>query len=349
MGSAAVLLARPEIGHIETVNDADGFISNFFRAVAAEPDAVAYYADWPVNENDLHARHAWLVGQRDSLQARLEGDPDYYDAKVAGWWCWGMCCWIGGNFCSGDGPWQIVDGQLVKVNSGTGSGVVRSPVQIAGTGRGVHRKRVHLTHTGSGVNRSRVHLSDAGCGVNRKRVHLTNAGCGVNRKRVHLADAENQVETDVYIEPSPGVYDWMHRLARRLRQVRVCCGDWTRVVTPCVTTGQGLTGVFLDPPYSAEAGRDNHLYRVEDTSIAHAVREWCIANGDNPLFRICLAGYEGEHDMPAGWTMYRWVAAGGYASQGNKNKDNRYKERLWFSPHCLTQPTLFDYLKEENQ
>jgi DNA adenine methylase len=85
-GSLAMLLGRPEVGKIETVNDADGFIANFWRALAADPDNVSHWADWPVNENDLHARHAWLVGQRDALTRRLEGDPDWYDAKIAGWW-----------------------------------------------------------------------------------------------------------------------------------------------------------------------------------------------------------------------------------------------------------------------
>jgi hypothetical protein len=63
---------------------------------------IASWCDWPVNENDLTARHIWLVNRKDTLQAKLEGDPDYFDAKVAGWWCWGMACWIGGRFCSGE-------------------------------------------------------------------------------------------------------------------------------------------------------------------------------------------------------------------------------------------------------
>ena len=40
------------------------------------------------NEADLIARHSWLVRNAMDLQQRLEADPDY-DAKVAGWWCWG--------------------------------------------------------------------------------------------------------------------------------------------------------------------------------------------------------------------------------------------------------------------
>ena len=147
-GSGAVFLNRPlPFDGTETVNDADGLICNFWRALKADPDAVANYADWPVNENDLHARHSWLVGQKDTLQSRLEGDAEHHDTKAAGWWAWGMACWIGGGFCSGDGPWQIVE-----ADDGT-------------------RQLVHLGDAGQGVNRQRVHLGDAGRGVNRKLVH----------------------------------------------------------------------------------------------------------------------------------------------------------------------------------
>ena len=45
-GSGAVLLGRPpfEGNRIETVNDLDGHLANFWRALQADPDAVAYYA-----------------------------------------------------------------------------------------------------------------------------------------------------------------------------------------------------------------------------------------------------------------------------------------------------------------
>ena len=83
-GSGAVLLNRPlPFDGVETVNDWDGLVANFWRALQHEPHLVAGYADNPVNENDLHARHAWLVGQKDRLQSRLEGDPEFYDAKIA--------------------------------------------------------------------------------------------------------------------------------------------------------------------------------------------------------------------------------------------------------------------------
>lgn len=51
-GSGAVLLARPNydaMKHTETVCDADGHLANVWRALQAEPDAVAKVCDWPVN------------------------------------------------------------------------------------------------------------------------------------------------------------------------------------------------------------------------------------------------------------------------------------------------------------
>jgi DNA adenine methylase len=278
-GSLAVLLARPHEPKIETVNDKDGFVANFWRAVQADPEAVAHWADWPVNENDLHARHLWLVERRATLTARLEGDPDYYDAKIAGWWVWGICCWIGRGWCSGDGPWQRDDeGRLVRL----------------GGGQGVHRQLVHLGTAGQGVHRKIVHLGDAGLG------------------------------------------EWMAALSDRLRHVRVCCGDWTRVCGPTPTVKQGITGVLLDPPYlTADANRTADVYAVDDGIVAADVRQWAIDHGDDPRLRIVLCGYDGEHAMPDGWVSVAWKAHGGYGLQGNgRGRENAPRERLWLSPHC---------------
>ena len=322
-GSGAMLLARPDgWTGTETVNDADGLLCNFWRALHANPKLVAQHASWPVNENDLHARHAWLVGQRDSLQARLEGDPEYSDAKIAGWWVWGMACWIGGEFCSGQGPWRVVDvdgsRQLVRLDS---------------SGQGVQRQRVHLRRAGQGVNRKLVHLGNAGRGVQRKRVHLANTGRGVKRQRVQMK-GRGVVNTVA----SENLLEWFEALADRLARVRVCCGDWTRVCTPTVTWGQGLTAVFLDPPYADTADRKPEIYRIDSLSVAHDVRQWAIEHGRDPRMRIALCGYEGEHKMPRGWSCIAWKANGGYATQKRVpggHSINSHRERIWFSPHCL--------------
>lgn len=282
-GSGAVMLGRPHEPGIETVNDKDGFVSNAWRAIAADPEQTARWANNPVNENDLHARHVWLRERRADLARKLEGDPDYYDAKIAGWWLWGIACWIGRGFC-GDrcsGPWQIV--------------------------------------TDDDGDRQLVHLGDAGMGMTRKLVHLGNAGRGVCRSR----------EDDLYA--------YFQALSNRLSRVRVCCGDWSRICGPTPTVKQGLTGVVLDPPYSAEAGRDINLYAEENGAIAHDVRVWCIKRGDDPRIRIALCGYEGEHNelIDHGWSVVEWKANGGYASQGSTANVNATRERIWFSPHCL--------------
>ncbi len=301
-GSLAMLLRRPDPTGVETVNDKDGFIANFWRETQADPEAVAFHADHPVNENDLHARHSWLVREGASIVERLEGDPAFFDAKVAGWWCWGLCCWIGSGWCSGKGPWNVVEGRLVKA-----------------------------AHAGQGVNRQSPHLGDAGRGVNRQRLHLGDAGRGVNRKLPHLGDAGRG-----------DLVAYFQAIRDRIRNVRVCCGDWSRVCgdTPLFPVGRGnanaRTAVFLDPPYADTAQRDGSLYRKEDLSVAHAVREWAIERGDDPRLRIALCGYEGEHVMPASWTV-TGIAANGHGYGGRKagGYANAKRERVWFSPHCL--------------
>jgi hypothetical protein len=231
------------------------------------------------------------------LQARLDGDATFADAQIAGWWVWGMACWIGSGFCSGKGPWWVDE------------------------------------------NRQLVHLGDNGQGVNRQRVHLGNNGQGVNRKRVHLGD-NGQGEP----EARDGLRQWFEALAERLRFVRVCSGDWSRVCGPSVTFKHGLTGVLLDPPYADTAKRQSDLYRKDSASVAHAAREWAIENGDNALLRIALCGYEGEHEMPADWTVYEWSAGDGFGGQAKDRTGNGDRERIWFSPACFAdaQPTLFD-------
>ena len=278
-GSAAMLLAAPNPAAVETINDADGFVANFWRAIAAAPDEVAHFVDWPCNETDLMARHLWLVGGAHRLRKSLEADPAYFDAQIAGWWCWGACNWIGSGWCSGEGPWKRVDGVIADV-----------------------RKLPHLGNVGMGVNRKLPHLGDAGKGVNRQ-------------------------------EAQP-VYDWMMALHRRLRRVRVACGDWLRVVGESVTTRHGVTAVFLDPPYTA--GNMQYAAGGVGGALALEVRLWCETNADNPKLRVVLCGHDGEHDalLEMGWHKRYWKARKGYAVS-QKAIANYQGETLWCSPHCM--------------
>lgn len=105
-----------------------------------------------------------------------------------------------------------------------------------------------------------------------------------------------------------------------------------------MTFRHGMTGVFLDPPYADTASRTTGLYAVDCQKVAHDVRVWAIEQGKNPLMRIVLAGYEGEHKMPASWRVHEWKAVGGYGLEGDEDSPgrvNRDRERLWMSPACI--------------
>ena len=125
-------------------------------------------------------------------------------------------------------------------------------------------------------HRKLVHLGSAGRGVNRQLVHLGDAGQGVNRKR-------------------EGVASLFAAIRDRIRHVRVCCGDWSRVSgdTPLFPVGRNspsrVTAVFLDPPYADTAKRAADLYRKDSPSVAHAVREWAVARGDDVALGLVLA------------------------------------------------------------
>ena len=260
-GSGAVWLNRPsEFSGWAVVNDIDGNVSNFWRAMQAKPEAVAESACHPVNECDLHARHLWLVTNLPKLSGRLMADPEYYDAQAAGWWAWGACSWIGSGWCAGDGPWHAEpDEEGVAVFT------------------------------------------------------LGNGGQGVNRKLPHGSRIE-------------WLCAWFAELAESMRDVRVACGDWSRIMSIGTMTRNGTCAVLLDPPYSTTKA----VYAHDSSTVAGDVREWCVANGGNPALRIALCGHDGEHNAleAEGWTVETWEKPGGY-----QGADDR--ERIWFSPHCI--------------
>jgi hypothetical protein len=259
-GSLAVLLARPHEPGVETVNDKDCFIANFWRAVQANPSVVASWADWPVNEADLHARHRWLMDQPDFVE-RINTDPEFYDSRIAGWWVWGMGASIQGN-------WMATKGLNARPQLGPPRGI-----------------------------------------------------------------------NSQWAQDLPAVFN---AICQRLRRVRILCGDWQRTVSS-IPSRMGTTAVFLDPPYSDGADRSTGCYVVDSFDVAHDAREWALANGSDPMFRIALCGYEGEHEIPSDWECVQWKAGGMDRLGDAQGRENAARERIWFSPHCLRQQaSLFD-------
>ncbi len=352
-GSGAVLLARPADHFqdqlcVETANDACAYLSNFWRALQAAPEEVARHADWPVSEPDLEARHRWLVcGPGREHIERVKSDAEYFDARTAGWWVWGICQWIGSGWCA-------------EPKNRAGACVAQIP-HLSDAGTGVHKMPL-LGNSGVGVHQERLArklpaVGDAGRGIHRRGQrlpqqlpHLGNGGTvdvlpcrhSPNAQLPHVGDAGRGVHA-----PSiPDLYAQLERLSQRLRRVRVCCGDWKRITGPSVTTKHGITGVFLDPPYSQT---ERASVYAQETDCAAEVRQWCVENGSNPLLRIAICGYAGEgHEVleACGWDVLEWKARGGYGSQGGntRGRENSHRERIWFSPNCVKpiQGSLFD-------
>ena len=167
--------------------------------------------------------------------------------------------------------------------------------------------------------------------MSRRLPHLGNAG------RAGFNNLEYRTE---------GITHYFTAIANRLRDTRVCCGDWSRVVTNGALSYGTHVGIFLDPPYLG-AVRTADLYAVDDHTIAHQVREWALTNGTNPRYRVVLAGYTTEHDhlMPDTWRRVFWSSSASYQTTGSAkryadgdttgNLGNRHKECLWLSPGCL--------------
>lgn len=258
-GSLAVLLARPDshVRKIETINDTDCLVANFWRASQHDPQGVAKWAKQPNFEVDLLARHRWLIGKRASLQELLTGDHDACDVQAAGLWVWGICAWFSAGFSS----------------ESHASASMHLPI-LGQIGRGV------------------------------------------------LSAATRDDLSSVFSQ-----------LCDRLKNVRVACGDWERVVgsTACVTATQRTHGVFLDPPYPDQ--KRESVYACENFDSAR-IEKWC--REWESKTKIVLAGYEGNFSLP-GWSVHRWKASEGFARIGNvkgNGTENAHRECLWISPMC---------------
>jgi hypothetical protein len=302
-GSASVLYARSPSAHdvpIETVGDAWGFIPNFLRAMRDAPEDVARFADWPVSELDMHARHRFLLRTVDeAFVERLRRDEAFFDAKVAGFWVWGQAIWIGSGWCV----------------PGKEAAKMKLP-HLTGAGPG---ERNRSPHYGRGIFRRQL--------VDPDTIAAGLAAGALDAELVReLGNAPRRVDV---------LRAYFRLFAKRLERVRITCGDYKRLLSPSITYSHGLTGILLDPPYGKEAKRMRKLYAADSLDVAAEVRAWAAANGSHPLLRIILCGYEGEHEELAalGWTAIPWKGRGGYANQGDDT--TAIKERLWLSPHCI--------------
>ncbi|MCY4429212.1 MAG: DNA adenine methylase [Rhodospirillales bacterium] len=335
-GSLAALLKRPSGGGLrEIVCDTDGGIVNFWRAVSADPEAVAQHADYPTFHQDLSARHRWLRDWIIEHSPRLSEDPEYYDAKAAGWWVWGICRWIGGGWCS-------------RTDEG------RPLVQSDKSSRGVNivpNKIPHMNHKpGARIAAPKDQVPAVDCWPTRRGTWNQTPELSKKRPFVQSGRKELGINTDSrpFVPDHPAqngtaysstdhIVRWMLALQERLRNVIVLNRDWTSAVTPTLlmhtkSSPKNITvGVLLDPPYLT-ADRHGDLYQSDrqgdSNSVAVESYRWSIENGDR--FRIAYCCHAGDFDVPAGWESVETTFS------GIKRDDRKARmDQIMFSPACV--------------
>lgn len=365
-GSGAVLLARPTPCEREIVCDTNGYICNLWRSIQADPDAVAYWADWPTIHDDLTARRLYLIEWYEKLKDRLREDHEFYDAKAAGFWCWGMAHWIGGSrFPEGDAGESIP--HVKTSDSGQGVSVQRKTLPVndriphmkdIAAGRGVSIQRKTLP-TGDQI--PHVNNPNGGQGVSMQRktgvpgpddmdvipaVSASAGGRGVSMQR-HRVPA------------TPGIIDgsrlrpWMRALCVRIQRVQVFNRPWSTICNSERTILGQLDGskfdpprevksptiaILMDPPYLTDE-RTNTYDKSFDgkDDVARDAYEWSVENGER--FRIAYCAHLDDFPIPDGWTF----ATDGF--MGIRRADRRKERRdvIMFSPACIEpQPGLFD-------
>lgn len=264
-GSGAILLGRPHEGGLEVINDADSLLCNVWRAITYAPEETAKAATYPPSENDIIARHKWLMKEGRKRTELLKEDPFAYDVQAAGFWLYALSAYVGGNFCDGKSHLN----QEAKIPSMSSMGIHRGELD---------------------------------------------------------GDVGKMIE-------------YFKKLSWRLRNVKIACGDWSRLTTPAVTIQHGITAAAIDPPY---VGTEHSIQYGGDLAnaaaiehVAHKARKWAIEVGQDRRYRVAYCGYEGL-EFPKDWEVFEWKAGGGYGNQGEgRGRKNATRERIWFSPYCL--------------
>ena len=215
-GSAAVLLARPEpFDGLETLGDVNGFIANFWRAVKCQWAAVAEHADYPVIHAEVSARHRWLMDQRERLTEILADVDHPGDARVAGYWLWGINTWIGSWWCDWDRVTPVVSNQIP-----------------------------HLSHPGMGIHSigQIPHMGDPGMGIH--------SSC----PEPYLRGSHSAFNGSTWTNAGANARIRLKALANRLQRCVVYHGDWSRGLNDKHSrVNNQKAAVFLDPPYDGFA------------------------------------------------------------------------------------------------
>lgn len=316
MGSLSVLLARPRseaaiVKTKEIVNDRDGLLVNFWRAVRFDPEQTAYYASWPISHVDLVARRMaireWI--QNDAQLERMMVDETFCDPKIAGFWVYAQVLSIGNAASDLKAPWW--------------RNKEKTKLEKCGNGDGVSITIPHTTSLQGIVSISARHnpLQDG--------TYTQDPLINPNVLRWFTFLQQRLRHVIILCD------DWS-----KITSLAVRNAQYEANATKPI-------GIFLDPPYDRTKTFSVEPYYDYSRSVYADVLDWCKTYGTTPTLRIVLAAYEDEEHvvlLQNGWRVYEWYrngAATNGRARSAKTRTMREKERLYASPACcIPEPAL---------
>ena len=347
-GNGFLLSVPPSKQRVEVINDLDGLVANFWRAVRDDPVTVAYHAEWPPTHHDFLARriyvHNWIKNSETS--ERLQGDPFYYDPVIAGYWAWSIAYGIGSPFAN-DGMWTAINGRLAVDPERKSLHATRPSVKPSGIGKPALRttgtNKLHDPKLTEDTFRHPTELV---------RLYTYNNTAVITTHHDYIDDLWQRI-SDYYEhrfgyhgELNPYILAWLYAIQARMKYVTVLANDWKSVIRPAMLNIEKCgkteyTAVFLDPPYR-KSMRDATIYRTDfiQDDLTEDIVAWCKQYSDHPKIRIVLTGFTGEgyeELCEIGWKEYHWpkklrYTRGGWSLLNNDHQMD--KDRIWVSPQC---------------
>jgi site-specific DNA-adenine methylase len=339
-GTAVVAINRP--AHVKNVylNDYDCHIVNVLRACMYKPEELIDYICHPRLELDLHmisdylSRPSVKTGLREKLMTRL----DYCDARMAGWWVWGINHWIGGSWCNC--ILQTPDALTAHYENPFFDGDEYAPSdQSTKRNKIVDRnKNTHALLEEEDLDDSKQVSSG------RKKLEARNRNTHalleeedfddskqVSSWRMKLAYGNQNTHALCDGPRREHVAKMVNAIYNNLSETKIMYGDFERVLTDSYINNTPC-GVFLDPPYVPVKGRDM-AYGASDTSnhneIFERAKKWFLDNRKRKELRIILCGHSMDfEDMPKDVKKIQWKRGSGYC----KNKVDNAEEMLCLSP-----------------
>ena len=157
--------------------------------------------------------------------------------------------------------------------------------------------------------------------MKRQLPHLGDAGQGVNRQPCISATAGRVIA-------SRGSRVGSGDLQSAMEGARVCCGDWSRIMSPGTMTRNGTAAVMLDPPIAPRKPC------TRTTPARSRTMQGCGASKTETTRAFGLP-FAATTRSTTSWSCWAGPWRHGPMSGGYQGADDR--ERIWFSRRVLSE------------